>query len=492
VAIAYLKHTPMGKTTQAQPYTTAAHARYIMRKGAATRIFSERMPRQYHAVQRYLHAREDSIRKNGRVADKFIIAIPREFNQEQAEDILRRWGEKVSHSRAPYLFAFHWNDHNPHAHCIFIDADCETGRRVFGTSERRSTESLKYIWADTVNTRFKELGIEAEIEFGELTEELEKEFEQAANDNVKDHIADTGQMISEPLPPEIPAAEPTPDVVSEASPLAEPAVADTKPTLEELDNDLGRVDYIEELEEALARTESELAEIPDVDESVVDLDPEDARVEVADAGQDKVQQAVEFAVQLRRIREHIKERQTIRNRYKNVVEMKNEAQDRLREIEQLRIAAEREATEAKDTYVTEHRGFFGKRGFQISAFGFEYVSPARKAADAAEKRFHEAVLAEERAKREAQEAVRHAQAMEHEFNQASADLEKVQGTDQEISDAELYYERGVRDLTQDLTPERIEELMRDDEISLEEAAELLEVQGYIREAEALRDRDRGH
>jgi len=38
VAIYSLHHTPVGKSTQAQPYTAAAHTRYITRKDALSAV----------------------------------------------------------------------------------------------------------------------------------------------------------------------------------------------------------------------------------------------------------------------------------------------------------------------------------------------------------------------------------------------------------------------------------------------------------------------
>lgn len=184
MAIAYLAHTPIGKATQAQPYTAAAHLRYITRRNATDYVYSERMPVQYHAAQRYLMEREDSIRKNGRVCDKLIIALPREMTMEQSVDALRDFGFRLSKGEAPFLFSIQDFDlDNPHAHFVFVDADGD-GKRVFRTSDRDSTERIKAIWQDTCNEHLQELGVEKAIQFGQP---------EIANDNAVEHSTEEPQ-----------------------------------------------------------------------------------------------------------------------------------------------------------------------------------------------------------------------------------------------------------------------------------------------------------
>lgn len=188
MAIAYLNHTPIGKATQAQPYTAAAHMRYITRRSATNYIYSERMPVQYHAAQRFLSEREDTIRKNGRVCDKFIIALPREMTMEQGIDTLRDFGYRLSDGRAPFLFSIQdFNSDNPHAHFVYVDADVTDGKRVFKTTDRDSTDRIKKIWSETCNEHLLELGRTEQIAFG-----------TANDDNAVELIGEVVQ-ISEPL-----------------------------------------------------------------------------------------------------------------------------------------------------------------------------------------------------------------------------------------------------------------------------------------------------
>jgi hypothetical protein len=437
MAIALFKHSTIGKATQAQPYHAAARAAYAMRRSAANRVFSENMPLQWHAVQRFLKQHEDGLRKNGRVADTFVIAVPREFSMDEAEKVLRAYGRRIGKGKAPFLVAFHWEEQNPHAHFIFLDRDPETGKRVFGTSEKGSTELLKFEWAAEVNEHFEQLGLETRIEFGTRTEELQAAF----NDN----------EVSEPSPT---VAAEEPEVVSE-----EP------PTLEELDNDLGRVDYEDELQEAkLAQVEQ------------AELSPREA---MAFAGQ-----AVH---ELRRIRVLQQEREQIRAQYNGAYEAQQRASAAARqaaaEVAQLGL----EATAARDTYITEHRGLFGKKGFQVSAFGYSYQSPARKAADAAELAYQQS---QERTSRAAEQSLAETANLEirsKDFASAKDKYEAIQGTDQELSDAELLYENTINSYAGNLTPAKAAVLVNEGELDNYTARIVLEELGYAEEAKSFDD-----
>lgn len=264
MAIAYFKHTPVGKSTQAQPYTTAAHARYIMRSRAASVVRSHNMPRQYHAVQRYLSEQEDSIRKNGRVADKFIIAIPREFTPEQAEKILYRYGCRIGQGKAPFLFAFHWEEQNPHAHMIFIDRDPETGKRIFGTSNQHSTQNLKLVWESEVNTLFNELGSEQRIDFvADQTNVLERDPVQ------EPHVAQTADIPAVPAEKRDKEVELTisEDAREGEQPVADEEVDDPKEDMEYILERTDRVRAAVEYKRELQSLKTTLAKLEQAQES---------------------------------------------------------------------------------------------------------------------------------------------------------------------------------------------------------------------------------
>ena len=56
MAIYSLRLTPIGKTTQRQPFTAAAHLGYIVRKEAASHTMAERMPEE-RGRMRWLRAK---------------------------------------------------------------------------------------------------------------------------------------------------------------------------------------------------------------------------------------------------------------------------------------------------------------------------------------------------------------------------------------------------------------------------------------------------
>jgi hypothetical protein len=162
VAIYSLHHSPVGKSTQAQPYTAAAHVGYITRKNAMSQMRFERIPaaspRQMAA---YLRQCEDTDRKNARVIDKLMLALPRELDSAQRAELVRSYAEDITEGRAPWLAAFHEKGKdkaNPHCHLVLRDRDFETNRRVIGTSEKGSTERLRQKWEEHANRALERAG----------------------------------------------------------------------------------------------------------------------------------------------------------------------------------------------------------------------------------------------------------------------------------------------------------------------------------------------
>lgn len=133
MAIFSLRLTPIGKTTQKKPFTAAAHVRYITRKEAMTLSMAERMPEASSRAIRWLKAQENIDRKNARVADKMIIAIPRELTADQQATLIHGFAETLTQGRASWFAAIHAKGKdrdNPHCHLIIRDRDIVTGRRV--------------------------------------------------------------------------------------------------------------------------------------------------------------------------------------------------------------------------------------------------------------------------------------------------------------------------------------------------------------------------
>lgn len=162
MAIFSLHHSPIGKSTQAQPYTAAAHIGYITRKDAMRAMDGARMPgKTPREVASYLRDCEDQDRKNARVLDKVMLALPRELNAMQRAALVRDFAEHVTKGKAQWLAAFHdkgKDRNNPHCHLVLRDRDPATGKRVIGTSEKGSTERLRQQWELFANRALKDAG----------------------------------------------------------------------------------------------------------------------------------------------------------------------------------------------------------------------------------------------------------------------------------------------------------------------------------------------
>lgn len=180
VAIYSLHHSPVGKSTQAQPYTAAAHINYITRRRAMSLMQKARLPGQNpREVAEYLKVCEDKDRKNARVIDKVMLALPRELNQVERVKLVREFAEHVTQGRAPWLAAFHdkgKDASNPHCHLVIRDRDPKTNKRVIGTSEKGSTEQLRESWEKYANQALERAGSSERIDRRTLAEQgIERE-----------------------------------------------------------------------------------------------------------------------------------------------------------------------------------------------------------------------------------------------------------------------------------------------------------------------------
>ena len=92
--------------------------------------------------------------------------------------------DKIGHGRIAWLAAFHdigKDEHNPHCHLIFRDADIETGRKVVGTTTsakdvreaeehgwrvppRMTTKDLRVAWCEHLNAEMERHGLEARFD----------------------------------------------------------------------------------------------------------------------------------------------------------------------------------------------------------------------------------------------------------------------------------------------------------------------------------------
>lgn len=175
MAIYSLHHSSIGKMTQDNAHTSAAHIRYITRDKACRAIECEHMPEEPGKAQSWMKSEEDADRKNARICDKVMIALPKELNQEERVQVVRDFASRVTAGRVPWFAAVHdkgKDENNPHCHLVFRDRDRQTGKRVLhmsaGKSERRllkekgidamTTERMRVIWEHAANEALERAG----------------------------------------------------------------------------------------------------------------------------------------------------------------------------------------------------------------------------------------------------------------------------------------------------------------------------------------------
>ena len=145
MAIYSLNHSAVGKTTHAAG-TAGAHVHYITRRSAARLVLGEHMPTGRDAARAWIDHHEVTGRKDGRVIDKLMVALPIEFDGVQRAELVREFMQEFGGGRVSWLAGIHdkgRDEQNPHAHILIRDKDHETGKRVFGTSGKGSTERIR-------------------------------------------------------------------------------------------------------------------------------------------------------------------------------------------------------------------------------------------------------------------------------------------------------------------------------------------------------------
>jgi hypothetical protein len=189
MAIYSLRLTPIGKTTQKAPFTAAAHIRYITRTEAATHVMAARMPQATRAAMRWLRDQERNDRANARVADKLVIAIPRELSLQQGIGLVGEFAEALTQGKASWFAAIHAKGKdrsNPHCHLIVRDRDVSSGQRVvlFSAGPKEVQERaargfpppttihrVRELWEEVANQALAEAGRVERIDRRRLVEQ---------------------------------------------------------------------------------------------------------------------------------------------------------------------------------------------------------------------------------------------------------------------------------------------------------------------------------
>lgn len=186
MAIYSLRLSSVGKTTQKQPFTGAAHLKYITRKEAVTHVLAARMPDTRRQAIAWLKREERDDRKNARVIDKVVLALPKELGPAHWKALVTAFAKTLTQGRASWFAAFHTKGKdagNPHCHLVLRDRDVETGRRVMFLSagpkeaaERRvkgkaaptTLKAIRELWAKCANAALKVAGRAERIEHRSL------------------------------------------------------------------------------------------------------------------------------------------------------------------------------------------------------------------------------------------------------------------------------------------------------------------------------------
>ncbi|AHK70156.1 hypothetical protein AD931_02980 [Gluconobacter oxydans] len=140
---------------------TAARLRYICCNRQDLILLGER-----HGLSAYdttnlrtLAERHETMAgQNGRIAECFIIALPREGTPEHHQHLVCDFAEKVTHGAAPWIAAIHYDrPGNPHVHLIALEQNKpRTGgkgrpSKVIGLSRKGALERVREEWAETHN-----------------------------------------------------------------------------------------------------------------------------------------------------------------------------------------------------------------------------------------------------------------------------------------------------------------------------------------------------
>ncbi|MBI2240427.1 MAG: MobA/MobL family protein [Magnetospirillum gryphiswaldense] len=160
-----------------EPGKTFARLAYVCRHGAD--VLGERHDLAEYdraSLRGFARTREAMAGKNGRVAECFILALPREGTSEDHRRIVRTFAERLTRGQAPWICALHYDKPgNPHAHLIAFDQNqaAQPGRgrpgKVMAMSRKGALEDARALWAECHNQAMA--GIAPPIDHRSLAEQ---------------------------------------------------------------------------------------------------------------------------------------------------------------------------------------------------------------------------------------------------------------------------------------------------------------------------------
>lgn len=214
----YLNNLPHGTRKNGEKLDTGLHAAYIMRLGDYERIHgrdedflyrsSGNIPEWAETALDFWNEAEAHRSKNGRAYREFKVGLQEELSLEDniacIEELLEKTGIKDRHV---YSYAVHDKearfdkDHrNIHAHIMFDERILEKDRplgpdtffnrastrrdgtpiggylksRAFSKDNENATKDLRKLWADIVNAKFKERGLDISVSEKTLKDQREE------------------------------------------------------------------------------------------------------------------------------------------------------------------------------------------------------------------------------------------------------------------------------------------------------------------------------
>jgi MobA/MobL family len=170
----------------------AENAAYNAREEACYAVRSHVIPPGPNEAEAWFREQEKGERKNARMSDRFIGALPRELTPEQCIEAVEKFCRDVTQDRVPWHFALHLEldqrdqaNWNPHAHIIIRDRDIDTNRRVLYTSaapqERArlaakgiqtwSTRDFRVKWSSEMNRALERAGLDVRVDHRSLKDQ---------------------------------------------------------------------------------------------------------------------------------------------------------------------------------------------------------------------------------------------------------------------------------------------------------------------------------
>lgn len=175
-----------------QGRSAAENAAYNAREEACYAVRCHVIPPGPNEAEAWFREQEKGERKNARMSDRFIGALPRELTPEQCVAAVEKFCRDITQDRIPWHFALHLEldqkdqpNWNPHAHIIFRDRDIETGHRFLYTSagpkERAKllaqgkpfwdTSAFRQKWSAEMNLALERAGHDVRVDHRSLKEQ---------------------------------------------------------------------------------------------------------------------------------------------------------------------------------------------------------------------------------------------------------------------------------------------------------------------------------